>query len=295
MSRSVWVYTGYDVSASPIPLLRSAPLLPMCPHPPTPHPSSSLLRSVDSIRFKDTYEDVFTAPSLQSRWYVIAGNHDHYGNVSAEIAYTQKSQRWYFPSEYYTEVMPIPGSNQTVQFIFLDTIVLCGHSDDRVSADIIPHATDEAKAASNAQLAWLEATLANSTADWIIAAGHYPIYSVAEHGPTAFMVQNVKPLFEKYKVAAYMNGHDHSMQHIQPSGSPVDYFVIGAANFAEDSKKHAKDVPAGSEKYFWPPHILDGYGAFASVALNATTLSVTYIETGGKVLYSTSKSNPRAQ
>ena len=49
-------------------------------------------------------QDVFTDSSLQSRWYVVAGNHDHYGNASAEIAYTSRSKRWYMPDYYYTEV-----------------------------------------------------------------------------------------------------------------------------------------------------------------------------------------------
>jgi len=50
-------------------------------------------------------QDIFTATSLQSRWYMIAGNHDHNKNVTAQIAYTNKSHRWYMPDYNYTEVM----------------------------------------------------------------------------------------------------------------------------------------------------------------------------------------------
>lgn len=80
------------------------------------------VKDVHDPRFQETFEvstmldlfpyfilplcaqKVFTAEALQSRWYVICGNHDHYGNVSAEVAYTKLSQRWYMPDLYYTEV-----------------------------------------------------------------------------------------------------------------------------------------------------------------------------------------------
>jgi hypothetical protein len=53
-------------------------------------------------RIKKTFEDVYTAQSLKDiPFWVIAGNHDHLGNVSSQIAYTNHPQnvggRWKFP------------------------------------------------------------------------------------------------------------------------------------------------------------------------------------------------------
>lgn len=61
------------------------------------------VKTVDDFRFNATFEKVYNSASLQKKWYMIAGNHDYYGNVSAQILYSKKSNRWTFPYFYYTK------------------------------------------------------------------------------------------------------------------------------------------------------------------------------------------------
>jgi tartrate-resistant acid phosphatase type 5 len=133
-------------------------------------------------RFKETYEDVFTAQSLQSKWYPVCGNHDYHGNCSAQIAYTSYSKRWYFPDFYYTQVFTVPGTSVTLQILFLDTIILTGISDPYDPTIPLggPLSLDDAEK----EWDWIEETLSKSVANWIIVCGHYPVWSAGKHGPT---------------------------------------------------------------------------------------------------------------
>jgi tartrate-resistant acid phosphatase type 5 len=89
------------------------------------------VESVDDEQFKQAFEEVYDAASLQHRWYVVAGNRDHKGNIGAQLAYTHFSHRWYFPSLYYTETLTVPGMPVTVQFIFFDTMTYLGKKPTR--------------------------------------------------------------------------------------------------------------------------------------------------------------------
>ena len=67
---------------------------------------------------------------------------------------------------------------------------------------------------SESQWDWLEDTLRSSTADYLMVGGHYPVWSIAEHGPTKCLVDRLRPLLQKYNVTAYISGHDHNLQVI---------------------------------------------------------------------------------
>jgi len=84
------------------------------------------VHTVDDPRFTATFEHVYTSPTLkEATWYMIAGNHDHGSNVSAQIAYNKISPRWHFPNFFYTKVLKLPGTSKTVQLVMLDTTMLC--------------------------------------------------------------------------------------------------------------------------------------------------------------------------
>lgn len=71
-----------------------------------------------------------------------------------------------------------------------------------------PDSPEEAEA----QWQWLESVLQSSTAHYLLVGGHFPVWSIAEHGPTTCLVERLKPLLEKYNVTAYISGHDHNLQ-----------------------------------------------------------------------------------
>ncbi|CAJ1053797.1 tartrate-resistant acid phosphatase type 5a [Xyrichtys novacula] len=238
------------------------------------------VNSVDSPRFKETFESVYTAKSLQVPWYVLAGNHDHAGSVKAQIEYSQKSDRWKFPSYYYELNFHIPNTEETLTIIMLDTIMLCGNSNDFL--DEKPRGPLSAVAA-NRQLVWLQERLEKNKADFLLVAGHYPVWSVSEHGPTECLLQRLYPLLNKYNATAYFCGHDHNLQYIEESG--VGYVVSGAGNFLDPDVRHWSHVPKGSVKFFTGQ--ASTFGGFVHAEVTKSHMILTYYQAKGTSLYRT--------
>lgn len=229
--------------------------------------------STDDEAWQKSFEQIYTAPSLQVPWYAVLGNHDYHGNPQAQIDYTRKSARWRMPARYFRH-SEVTADGSTVDLFFLDT-------NDIEENYVIHHSGDDdeenrreiAEAQANvAQLGWLEEGLATSKADWKLVFGHHPILSGGEHGPTKELVLAVKPLLERHGVAAYFNGHDHDLQHIV-NGS-VHYVGCGAG-------ARTRSVSAVEGTLF----ISDRAG-FASVDVDARRLRLVFIDYAGVPLHS---------
>lgn len=126
-------------------------------------------------------------------------------DVSPQIAYSNRSRTWHFPAHYYTFTEdvgtdPASGKHRVAQFVMIDTVLLSVGVDGILSS--------EEQGRSEAHWAWLASTLAASTADYLVVAGHYPVWSVCSHGPTPLLVQRLRPLLAASKASAYFYGHD---------------------------------------------------------------------------------------
>ena len=85
------------------------------------------------------------------------------------------------------------------------------------------------------QMLWLQTALAQSKTPWKIVYGHHPLYSTGSHGQDndlKVLRAKLEPLFIKYKVDAYLAGHDHNYERFatvstQAKGLPYLQIVSG--------------------------------------------------------------------
>eukprot|EP01059_Diplonema_ambulator_P031780 TRINITY_DN594_c0_g1_i1.p1 TRINITY_DN594_c0_g1~~TRINITY_DN594_c0_g1_i1.p1 ORF type:complete len:330 (+),score=120.28 TRINITY_DN594_c0_g1_i1:39-1028(+) len=258
--------------------------------------SAGIDTDVHSPRFQSTYENVFTSPNLQVPWYAIAGNHDHKGNVTAQIAYTQLSKRWTFPALHYTfteSFVTSSGKNVSTQVIYIDTVLFAGQSyRDDATGEFVHYTGTPDAGLLQMQREWLQETLAKSQADYLWVSGHYPIYSHCSHGPTADLIAMVLPLLKQYNASGYLAGHDHCQGHYIVDDKAL--VLAGAGKECCYDPTNINKVPSGSMKFRMDSQNTYGAkGGFASLTVTATETTIKYYDTTGKVLYTAAPVYPR--
>jgi 3',5'-cyclic AMP phosphodiesterase CpdA len=190
--------------------------------------------------------DVFELPYEQllkrgTRFYAALGNHDvRTENGDPQVRYPGFRMK----GRYYTF------REKSVQFLMLET---------NPSADW------------PGQLAWLERELSKSDAPWKVVVGHHPIYSSGRYGTDANLVSMLTPLFKKYGVQLYINGHEHSYERTQPIDGTT-YLVTGIGG------AHLR--PTGRSS--WTGYSTSQFG-FSSVSVYDDRLEISGIGTDSKV------------
>lgn len=244
--------------------------------------------NVNDQRFQSTFENVYDSKSLNMPWFIQLGNHDYLGNASAQIAYTNKSNRWIMPDYFYTVDLNVQdGSKNLVHVIMIDTILLCGLSENSSNFDLTLSEEDRAKASIHFN--YIETKLQKASANkvpYVIIAGHYPVWSTGDHGPTYCLTQRLRPLLFKYNVTAYLSGHDHILEHLEEVENRVrvHYVINGATAFVKPDDTHKRDVPAGSVKYEWASW-WQIRGAVCLIKANSVQMNIYLRKSNGDLLH----------
>ncbi|MCT0207693.1 metallophosphoesterase [Synechococcus sp. CS-1332] len=76
------------------------------------------------------------------------------------------------------------------------------------------------------QRPWLQQALAASTAPWKVVVGHHPIHSSGFYGNDPAAIARLTPLFRRYGVQLYINGHDHHYERTRPIDGTT-YLTVG--------------------------------------------------------------------
>jgi len=235
---------------------------------------------------------------LQTAWHVVAGNHDHKGNVTAQIAYSSHSTRWTMPDEYHAHSHKST-DGATIDIIMIDTIDVAGlpvgNEGEPAYFEPLPERAVTHSEKTQQSWSWIEGQLKASTAKYILVAGHYPVYSVCEHGPTSTLITNLKPLLEKYG-AHMISGHDHCQEHIQETGSKVNHFVTGMGMECCYQSSNKAKVPTNSLQWYIAADNAPKTttGGFVGITAATTSMTVTFYDQSGNVQYTAPAISPRA-
>jgi hypothetical protein len=193
-------------------------------------------------KIKQTFEIPYQNLLQQKvKFYAAIGNHDIMTNNGVDqINYQQFNMQ----GRYYTF------TKNNAQFFVLDT---------------------NPEASWLEQLNWLENSLAKSTKPWKIVSGHHPLYSSGYYGTNLELIKRLEPLFSRYGVQLYLNGHEHHYERTKPIEGTT-YLTCGTGG--------AELRPVG--KSDWTAYSVSQF-AFAAIEVYREHLEIRGIDTNGNI------------
>lgn len=213
-----------------------------------------------------SFENIYKGFGLFVPWYAVLGNHDYRGNYQAEIDYTNVSQRWNMPAQYFVEEKEEDGV--TVKFVFIDTSPFeDGYYEEEKYRAVWQQ--DSTK-----QLQWMDSVLADNSADWKVVVGHHPLYSGGKRIDATKDIRNhLEKVLKKHEVDLYFAGHEHDLQHIKNPSYQTHHVISGAGSEIRPTGKLEYTLFAESQ-----------HGFVAASATKANLL-LQFINHEGEVIY----------
>ncbi|KAL7545207.1 hypothetical protein ACHAWF_008560 [Thalassiosira exigua] len=225
------------------------------------------------MRFQETFEKVYHHPELDVPWYIIAGNHDYCGDITKQLEFSSRpDSRWNFPDYNHRVVKkfsPNDGDPPVkLEIIMIDTIILAGNAcfqaESEFSAEFFQPppgpASDEASMRqASMTMDWVRDALEESDADYLLVAGHYPIYSACRTGGTQYLIDNLDPMLKQYGATAYLSGHEHCQFHF--ARDEMNYFLSGTGHDCCYSAKTSNLPSGGDLKYLLADETTDYSGS----------------------------------
>lgn len=225
------------------------------------------VKSTVDPQWKTSFENIYTGKNLQVPWYVALGNHDYRGNPQAQVDYSALSPRWKMPSRSF-KVAGADFGAPAVDLFFIDTSPLV-HEYAAKPGLLGENVKSQDTAA---QLQWLDAQLTASTATSKIVIGHHTLFSGGSgHGNTPEMVERILPVLKAHKVLAYINGHDHDLQHIVRDGLNVVCTGAGSETRPVKAVEGTRFCAAQS--------------GFSVITLTGSTVRLEFINVPGQTIY----------
>ncbi|MFV8755319.1 metallophosphoesterase [Nannocystaceae bacterium ST9] len=199
----------------------------------------------------DQFQTKFEMPyaDLDLPFKIVLGNHDYgllsfaWEKAAYEIEYSNYSDKWELPSQYYT--FSYPGVDL---FVFDTTQFMWNHN-------------------TSDQQNWIDQEIGSSDATWKIAAAHHPYYSNGEHGnagnyegfpfPPQLAGTTVKNVLDDSvcgKVDVFFSGHDHNRQWVKPTCQGTSLIVSGGGAKTTEFAYHG-----GGNEVWWEDDVKPGF------------------------------------
>lgn len=93
-----------------------------------------------------------------------------------------------------------------------------------------------------------------SSADYLIVAGHHPVFSAGVHGNNDYLESNLRPLLEENNVSIYLSGHDHDSQVNEYRLAVIPLSLVRSVSDAKENRSQDFARPSIFLSLFLPRH-----------------------------------------